>query len=63
MWDLDHEDNYILSLDGHGSYDPNENIMCLSFSEEKGKQNVVSLQHSHNNLSEIQIILLWIKIS
>ncbi|OWF41021.1 intraflagellar transport protein 140 homolog [Mizuhopecten yessoensis] len=36
MWDLDHEENYILSLDGHGSYDKSENIMCISYCEEKG---------------------------
>ncbi|XP_052071458.1 intraflagellar transport protein 140 homolog isoform X2 [Mytilus californianus] len=36
MWDLDNEDNYILSLDGHNSYDPNENVMCISYSQEKG---------------------------
>jgi hypothetical protein len=36
MWDLDNEDNYILSLDGHNSYDPNENVMCISYSAEKG---------------------------
>ena len=36
MWDLDNEENYILSLDGHSGYDPNENITCLAFSTSKG---------------------------
>lgn len=37
MWDLEHEDNYILSLEGHNSYDHNESITCISYCPEKGK--------------------------
>jgi hypothetical protein len=36
MWELENEENYILHLDGHSGYDPNENITCLAFSEKKG---------------------------
>lgn len=37
MWDLDNEENYILHLDGHTGYDPNEKITCLAYCEKKGK--------------------------
>ncbi|XP_053388212.1 LOW QUALITY PROTEIN: intraflagellar transport protein 140 homolog, partial [Mercenaria mercenaria] len=36
MWELENEENYILHLDGHSGYDPNENITCLAFCERKG---------------------------
>lgn len=36
MWDLEREDNYILSLEGHNSYDHNESITCISYCPEKG---------------------------
>lgn len=36
MWDLEQEDNYILSLEGHNSYDHNESITCISYCPEKG---------------------------
>lgn len=36
MWELENEENYILHLDGHSGYDPNENITCLAYSEHKG---------------------------
>ena len=37
LWDLDLDDNYVLSLDGHSSYDQNETIICLGFNAEKGR--------------------------
>lgn len=37
MWELDNEENYILHIDGHSGYDPNEKITCLAYSEHKGK--------------------------
>ncbi|KAK3579473.1 hypothetical protein CHS0354_028282 [Potamilus streckersoni] len=36
MLDIDNEDNYVLSLEGHSGYDPNENILCLAYSQAKG---------------------------
>ncbi|XP_076446737.1 intraflagellar transport protein 140 homolog [Babylonia areolata] len=35
MWDLEHNDNYVLTLDGHSSYDQNESLLCVGYSEEK----------------------------
>lgn len=37
MWDLEYEDNYILSLEGYNSYDYNESIICILYCFEKGK--------------------------
>ena len=31
MWDLEQDDNYILTLEGHSGYDNNEAIMCLAY--------------------------------
>ncbi|XP_071106694.1 intraflagellar transport protein 140 homolog [Haliotis cracherodii] len=36
MWDLEQDDNYVLSLDAHSSYDSNESIMCVAYCAEKG---------------------------
>ncbi|XP_041362442.1 intraflagellar transport protein 140 homolog [Gigantopelta aegis] len=36
LWDLDLDDNYVLSLDGHSSYDQNETIICLAYNAERG---------------------------
>ena len=36
MWDLENEENYILTLDGHSGYDQNETITCIHFCEKKG---------------------------
>lgn len=30
------EENYVLSLDGHSGYDPNEGILCVAYCENKG---------------------------
>ena len=38
MWDLENEENYILTLDGHSGYDSNETITCIHFCEKKGKK-------------------------
>jgi len=37
MWDLENEENYILHLDNHSGYDPNEHITCLAYSSTKGE--------------------------
>jgi len=39
MWDLENEENYILHLDGHTGYDPNEKISCLAYCDKKGTPN------------------------
>ncbi|GFS01827.1 intraflagellar transport protein 140 homolog [Elysia marginata] len=37
MWDLDQDDNYILTLEGHSGYDSgNEAIMCLAYNSGTG---------------------------
>ena len=37
MWDLDQDDNYILTLEGHSGYDSsNEAIMCLAYNRGTG---------------------------
>ena len=36
LWDLEHNDNYVLSLDGHSSYDQNESLLCVGYNAEKG---------------------------
>ena len=36
MWDIDNEENYILTLEGHSGYDQHENITCIHYSEKKG---------------------------
>ena len=36
MWDIDNEENYILTLDGHSGYDQHETITCIHYSEKKG---------------------------
>lgn len=33
MWDLEHDDNYVLTLEGNTGYDRNETIMCLAYNE------------------------------
>ncbi|XP_070580461.1 intraflagellar transport protein 140 homolog isoform X2 [Ptychodera flava] len=36
MWDLERDDNYVLSLDGHQGFETGECINCLSYSSAKG---------------------------
>ncbi|KAH9494870.1 hypothetical protein Btru_015870 [Bulinus truncatus] len=36
IWDLEQDDNYILSLDGNSSFDVNEVIVCLAYNKETG---------------------------
>lgn len=36
LWDLEHNDNYVLSLEGHSSYDSNESLLCVGYNAEKG---------------------------
>lgn len=33
MWDLEHDDNYVLTLEGNPGFDRNEAIMSLAFNE------------------------------
>ena len=42
MWDLENEENYILTLDGHSGYDQNETITCIHFCEKKGRSELLS---------------------
>ena len=37
MFDLDHEENYLLSLENHPGYVTNEQILCVDYCEKKGK--------------------------
>ena len=37
MWDLDKEDNFILTLDGQTGLDANEIITCVAFNQNKSK--------------------------
>ncbi|CAL1531559.1 unnamed protein product [Lymnaea stagnalis] len=36
MWDLEQDDNYILTLEGNSGYDSNETIMCLAYNKDTG---------------------------
>ncbi|XP_059152845.1 intraflagellar transport protein 140 homolog [Physella acuta] len=36
MWDLDQDDNYILTLEGNSGYNTTETIMCLAYNKESG---------------------------
>ncbi|KAK2157995.1 hypothetical protein LSH36_179g04000 [Paralvinella palmiformis] len=36
MWDLEREENYVLSFENHGGYDRTELIMCLVYCPSKG---------------------------
>ncbi|XP_077862626.1 intraflagellar transport protein 140 homolog [Saccoglossus kowalevskii] len=36
MWDLDRDDNYALSLDGHQGFETGDYINCISFCDAKG---------------------------
>ncbi|KAK7004477.1 intraflagellar transport protein 140 [Biomphalaria glabrata] len=36
MWDMEQDDNYILSLEGNSSFDVNEIIVCLAYNKETG---------------------------
>ena len=47
MWDLENEENYILTLDGHSGYDSNETITCIHFCEKKGKKFILIFEPQH----------------
>ena len=36
MWNLEQNDNYVLSVDGSG-FEPGEVVNCISFNKVKGK--------------------------
>lgn len=36
LWDLEQNDNYVLSLEGHSSYDSNESLLCVGYNPERG---------------------------
>ncbi|KAK7111421.1 intraflagellar transport protein 140 homolog [Littorina saxatilis] len=36
LWDLEHNDNYVLTLDGHSSYDHNESLLCVGYNADRG---------------------------
>jgi len=46
MWDLEREENYVLSFENHGGYDRTELIMCLVYCPSKGKpmRNIICAQ-------------------
>lgn len=36
MWDMEHEENFVLSLDGNQAFEPGEKIFCVAFCDSKG---------------------------
>ena len=42
MWNLEQNDNYVLSVDGSG-FEPGEVVNCISFNKVKGKTRKTSI--------------------